>query len=117
VNITIVGCWAHLRRYWEHLLKTIPKGTDAERGVAFISQLFLLERGFKELSPDKCYQKRLQKSKPPADEFFVWAKKLAPMPKFPLGKPVHYASSQRPYLENVFLDGRLELSSTRASAA
>jgi hypothetical protein len=115
-----------LRRYWENLLKTIPKnkrtgsesgagcGSDAERGVAYINQLFLFEREFKDLSPEERYKKRLEKSKPVADAFFAWADKLAPLPKSPLGKPVHYALSQRLYLENVFLDGRLELSNNRA---
>jgi transposase len=117
-GITIVGCWAHLRRYWENLLKTIPEnkreGSDAERGVAYITQLFLFERGFKNLSPEERYHKRLEKSKPVADAFFAWAEKLAPLPKSPLGKPVYYALSQRIFLENVFLDGRLELSNNRA---
>jgi len=31
-----------------------------------------------------------------------------------LGEAVHYALSQRKYLENVYLDGRLELSNNRA---
>jgi len=117
-SIVIVGCWAHLRRYWENLLRTIPKDkrkdSDAERGVAYITQLFLFEREFKDLSPEKRYKKRLEKSKPVSDAFFAWAEKLAPLPKSPLGKPVHYALSQRQYLENVFLDGRLEFSNNRA---
>ena len=117
-DIIIVGCWAHLRRYWENLLNTIPKdkrkGSDAERGVAYITQLFLLERKFKDFSPEERFQKRLEMSKPVADSFFAWAQKLAPLPKSPLGKPVHYALSQRQYLENVFIDGRLELSNNRA---
>jgi hypothetical protein len=116
--IIIVGCWAHLRRYWENLLKTIPEdkrnGSDAERGVAYITGLFLLERTYKNLSPEERHRKRLEKSKPIADAFFAWVEKLAPLPKSPLGKPVQYASSQRRYLENVFLDGRLELSNNRA---
>jgi hypothetical protein len=35
-------------------------------------------------------------------------------PKSLLGEAVHYALSQRKYLENVYLDGRLELSNNRA---
>ena len=31
-----------------------------------------------------------------------------------MGQAVHYALSQRKYLENVYLDGRLELSNNRA---
>ncbi len=116
-GITIVGCWAHLHRYWENLLKTLPKdsrkGSDAERGVAYINRLFALEREFKNLSPDERYQKRLEKSKPVADAFFEWVSRLGALPKSPLGKPVTYTLSQRVFLENVFLDGRLEFSNNR----
>jgi transposase len=75
-DIIVVGCWAHLRRYWEKILKFIPeenrKGTDAERGVAFINRLFMLERTFKNLSPEERFKMRLEKSKPVADDFFKW---------------------------------------------
>jgi len=64
-DITVVGCWVHARRYWENLLKTIPennrKGTDAERGVASITKLFMLEREFQKLQPEERYQERLKK--------------------------------------------------------
>jgi hypothetical protein len=116
-DIIIVGCWAHARRPWENLLKTIPedkrKGTEAERGVAYINQLFKLEREFKGLSPEERYEKRLEQSKPVADAFFAWVDSLGALPKSKLGEAAHYALSQRQYLENVFLDGRLELSNNR----
>jgi hypothetical protein len=117
-DIVIVGCWAHLRRYWEKILKSIPEekreGTDAERGVAFISRLFKLERVFKDLTPEERFDKRIEKSKPVADAFFEWVGSIRALPKSPLGEAVHYSLSQRKYLENVFLDGRLELSNNRA---
>ncbi|MCL2153997.1 MAG: IS66 family transposase [Oscillospiraceae bacterium] len=116
-DIVIVGCWSHARRYWEKILKTIAKdkrkGTDAERGVAYINMLFDLEREFKNLSPEERYKARLEKSKPIADAFFAWADKLSALPKSPLGEARHYALSQQKYLENVFLDGRTELSNNR----
>jgi transposase len=117
-DITIVGCWFHSRSYFEKILKSIPeekrKGTDAERGVAFINRLFDLEREFKELSPEERYKQRLEKSKPIAEAFFGWVNALGALPKTPLGQAVHYALSQRKYLENFLLDGRLELSNNRA---
>ena len=116
-DITIVGCWAHARRPWENMLKAIPenkrKGSDAETGVLYMKRLFDLERVFKELTPEERYQQRLKKSKPIADAFFKWAESLQPLPKSLLGKAVNYALAQRQYLENVFLDGRLELSNNR----
>ena len=117
-DITVVGCWFHARDYFEKILKSIPKenrkGTDAERGVAFINRLFDLERKFKAMPPQQRYEKRMELSKPVADAFFEWAANLGALPKTPLGQAANYALSQRKSLENVFLDGRLELSNNRA---
>jgi len=116
-GIVVVGCWAHARRPWEQMYKSLPKdkreGTDAERGLAYINTLFDLERKFKELSPEERYKQRLEKSKPIAEAFYTWINLLPALPKSPLGEAVNYAISQRKYLENVFLDGRLELSNNR----
>ena len=116
-EITVVGCWAHARRYFEKIWKTLPKKareeSDAGIGLSYINALFKFEREFVELPPNKRYQKRLEKSKPVADAFFAWADALGALPNFPLGQATHYAMSQRKYLENVFLDGRLELSNNR----
>ena len=117
-DITVVGCWSHARRYFEKQYKLLPKdrraGTDTEKGLAYINGLFDLERKFSELSPDERHNKRLEESKPVAEAFFAWAESLHILPKSPLGEAVHYALTQRKYLENVFLDGRLELSNNRA---
>ena len=113
-DIIIVGCWAHARRYWEDLYKSISednrKGSNAERGLAYINSLFDLERKFQNLSPEERYEKRIEKSKPIADEYFAWIDTIGALPKSLLGKAVFYSLNQRKYLLNVFLDGRLELS-------
>jgi hypothetical protein len=117
-DITIVGCWAHARRYWENLLKTIPKEKQAKstaaRGLAYIEKLFFYERAWKNLTPKERLKKRLEKSKPVSDAFFAWCATLNALPKSLLGQAVYYALSQQKYLENVWLDGRLELSNNRA---
>jgi len=116
-GITVVGCWSHARRPWEKMYKNLPKdkrkGSDAEKGLAYINALFDWERKWKDLPPEERFEKRLDKSKPVADAFFAWAESLDALPKSPLGEAVHYALSQRKYLENVFLDGRLELTNNR----
>ena len=116
-GITVVGCWAHLRRKWENLLKTLPearrKGSEAERGLRHINLLFEHERGFEKLKPEERHRKRLEKSKPVAEEFYEWIGTLGALPKSPLGEPVRYALSQKQYLMNVFADGRAELSNNR----
>jgi transposase len=116
-DIVIVGCWAHARRYWEKHWKTIPEekreGMDAEKGLLYINALFKLEREFVKLTPEERFKKRLEKSKPVADAFFTWVDSLKALPKSPLGEAVTYAKNQRVYLNNIFLDGRLEISNNR----
>ena len=56
----------------------------------------------------------MERSKPLVDEFYAWVNNASALPKSALGKALHYALEQRPYLENVFLDGRLELSNNKA---
>jgi transposase len=120
-GITVIGCFAHVRRKFEDLLKKTPKakrkGSNAEKGVAYINALFRLEREIADLSPEDRLKKRLEKGKPVSDAFFAWAKNLGALPKTPLGEAVHYALSQRPYLENIYLDGRTEISNNRCERA
>ena len=116
-DITVVGCWSHTRRPWEKVYKLHPEnqreGSDAEKGLAYINALFDLERKFKKLTLDERYEERIKQSKPVADAFFAWADSLGALPKSPLGEASGYALKQQKYLENVFLDGRLELSNNR----
>lgn len=117
-GILVIGCWAHVRRKFENILKKLPadkqKGSDAYCGVAYINALFDMERKFAALTPDERYEKRIEQSKPIANAFFAWANGLGALPKSPIGEAVHYAMSQRKYLSNVFLDGRAEISNNRA---
>jgi transposase len=117
-GIIVVGCWFHCRRYWENLYKTIPKekrdGSNAELGLVYINLLFAFEDEYRDLPPDKRYEKRLEYSKPVSDEFFAWVQTLKALPKSLFGEAINYALSQRVYLENVYLDGRLEFSNNRA---
>ena len=120
-EITIVGCWAHVRRYWEPAWKATPedkrKGSDADTALQYINALFKLERDFTKakLTPKERYQRRLAESKPISDAFFEWADELSrrEIPQSPLGKACAYAKNQRTHLENVFLNGNLELSNNR----
>ena len=117
-EITVVGCWFHARQYWEKPLKAITSdkrtGTIAAQGLAYIEKLFAFERTWINLAPEERLKERLAKSKPVSDTFFGWVESLVVLPKSLLGEAVHYALSQRKYLENVYLDGRLELSNNRA---
>jgi hypothetical protein len=121
-NVKVIGCWAHVRRKFTDILKTLPEksraGTESMRGKEFCDRLFALEREYAKLSPNNNfkarYEARLKQSKPVMDAFFDWAKNSDAMPQSAVGKAITYAQNQRFYLEHVLLDGRLELSNNRA---
>ena len=117
-NITVVGCWAHLRRKFFDALKTLPKdkqsSSNAAKGVDYCDKLFCFEKQFALLCSEKRLKERERLSKPEIDKFFNWIENLNALPNTLLGKAAHYAQSQRKYLERYLLDGRLEISNNRA---
>jgi hypothetical protein len=120
-DVTVIGCWTHLRRKFADALKVIPEseqqGSAAYEALKRIGYLFHLEDKWKSLTPNKRHEYRLEKSKPLAEAFFTWLETLLALPKSAIGKAVHYALEQRPWLMNVYIDGRTELSNNRAENA
>ena len=84
------------------------------RGKRYCDRLFEIERELANVTPEDRHRQRLEIAKPVIKEFFVWAEALGALPKSGLGTAVGYAKSQRMYLENYLLDGRLEISNNRA---
>ena len=118
LSVIHVGCWAHARRKFDEAVKSAPpeerENTAAQTGLSYCNHLFALEREYQNLSPEDRYTERIKRSKPILDAFFSWAKSIDTPPKSALGKGIHYALGQRSQLENVLLDGRLELSNNLA---
>ena len=117
-NITIIGCWAHMRRKWVDA-QTVSGGDErqsavVEEALRRIGHLFQLEKEWEKLTADERHCMRQEKGKPLADSYFEWCAKLNFLPKSAAGKAIHYAYSQRRYLMNVYLDGRTEFSNNRA---
>ena len=117
-EITVVGCFAHLRRKFDEAMKALPKGkakgTSAAQGMAYCTLLFEIERGLKTLSPEERLKERREQVKPVLDAMYAWADTRTAAPKSALGKAFNYLKEQRPYLLNYLKDGRLELSNNRA---
>lgn len=121
-RITVIGCWAHSRRRFDEALKSLSEkeraGSNAFRGKQYCDRLFALEREFAGLPPDDNFKARyfarLKDSKPVMAEFFGWAANMSSLPKSAIGQAIRYLLDQRPWLERVLLDGRLELSNNRA---
>lgn len=117
-NMTIVGCFAHLRRYYHDALVVMDeadrKGSAADHALGLINRMFTLEEGFVGMSVPERHAARLRLTRPVADELIAWARSVKALPKSLLGKAVRYTMSQWDYLMHVFDDGRLELSNNRA---
>ena len=114
-DVTLVGCWAHSRRGFADVLKSLPAGSlkpvTATEGLQFCNQLFAIERELKELEPKERYEKRLEKSKPLLDAFLSWLKiqEQKVLPKSGLGKAIAYCLNQWDKLVAFLEDGRLEI--------
>ena len=117
-EITVVGCFAHVRRKFHEALKGLPaeaqKDSNADVGMWYCNALFKMERKYAEYTVEKRYEARMKYSLPLAEDFLLWAKSVDVLPKTLLGKAINYLTEQWVYLKNVYLDGRLELSNNRA---
>jgi transposase len=81
-----------------------------------INALFMLERDFKELSIEKRYTERQEKSRPLVDQFYEWLAFQRPrvLPKSSFGEAITYCLNQKEKLYHFLLDGRLEFDNNRA---
>lgn len=122
-NITLVGCWAHARRYFVDAIKALPteaKKSDAltvaEEGLRFCNQLFSIEKRLKDKDPEERRIARKEQIQPVLDAFFAWLKKMRQnvTPKSATGKAINYCWKQWPKLLNFMLDGNLEIDNNRA---
>lgn len=112
-----VGCWMHARRYFYEAAQTDP-GLPTE-ALAFIRQLFLIEREIKELSVDQRKEQRAKRSQPLLEEFHRWLEATVPkaLPKSPLGAAVGYAMRQWKALSRYSATGDLPIDNGRSERA
>lgn len=120
-EIKVVGCLAHARRRWDEALKALDKKHHdkslAWRGKQFCDQLFHLEKEWAGLSVPDRQEQRQKVAMPIWAAFYAWIHTLTHLPKTALGRAITYMLNQRQYLENYFLDGRLEISNNLAENA
>lgn len=122
-EVTLIGCWAHARRYFVEALKAMPPSpgkdtipTITEEGLAFCNKLFEIERQLRNVTDIERYEGRLKKSVPVLNDFRDWLKYQKPrvLPKSLLGKAIKYCLNQWDKLTGFLLDGRLEIDNNRS---
>jgi len=121
-GVTLVGCWAHARRYFVDAQKILPEKEqdDPERlvnvALGHIRRLFDIEAQMSEATPEERYAVRQSRSKPIIEELKGWldTQVVRITPKSALGKAIQYSLGQWKKLNEYLTDGRLEISNNRA---
>jgi transposase len=92
-NITLLGCMAHARRYFEKALDNDPH--RARYFIEQVQQLYLLERALKEQEADwdKTLEARQNLAVPILNQLKEWleAQKKEVLPRSTIGKAIHYS--------------------------
>ena len=121
-DVTLAGCWAHLRRKFDEALKGLPPkqrasgSTKAREALDQINRLFAIERELKQLSPEDRWKARDLRSRPVVEGFRNWLDDIKAMvlPKSLFGQAVQYGHNQWQKLIRFLEDGRIELDNNRA---
>jgi hypothetical protein len=108
-----IGCWAHARRRFVEAFMT---DTTPARMIAFIQQLYDVERAAAELTPEARYARRQEQSVPLLAQIDAERTRLAAivLPKSPVGDGLRYLTNQWAALQRFVEDGRLAIDNNRA---
>ncbi|UZR99478.1 IS66 family transposase [Chondrinema litorale] len=111
MNIILVGCMAHVRRYFEKALDNDE--SRAKHALLLFQQLYAIEREARdnELDALQRYELRQEKSRPIMDLLGQWIVAEYPkvLPKSSIGKAMHYLAERYNKLYVYLNDGRLEI--------
>lgn len=113
-TITLVGCWAHCRRYFFEA--AICKHQVGVQGLLRIRAIYAADDAFRKLPPAKRKLLRDEHVRPLIEGFFAWVKdaRATAHGRSLATKALGYALNQEKELLRVLDDGRLPLDNTRS---
>ena len=117
---TLVGCWAHARRYFIEAKKLQgKKAGKADVVLTLIQKLYAVEFTIKEKTVEEKYRVRQKQSKPILDELKLWLEKnrSSIVGNTKLIKAADYLINQWEKLVRYVEDGRLNIDNNRAERA
>lgn len=118
-GIYLVGCMAHVRRYFEKALANDKE--NAGMVLSMIRELYAVEREAREagLSHGERKALRAQKALPVMNRLGNWLNENINtfLPKSPMGEAVHYAAGRFKYVARYLEDGQLEIDNNLAENA
>lgn len=110
-EITLMGCMAHARRYFEKALSNDHQ--RAEYVLEQIQRLYAMERKAKDSTVDYATKKRYRQlyAKPILEQLESWMKEASfkVLPKSAIGKAIAYTQNLYPFLKRYIQDGRYEI--------
>lgn len=125
-QITHLACWAHARRKFIDAQKihrsagrTKGKAGKADQAIAYIQQLYTVERMLQDKNSDEKYQIRQAQSVPIIDKIHQWMEKSLPHspPQSLIGKALHYLHEQWPKLIRYLESGEHPIDNNAAENA
>jgi transposase len=124
LGLVHAGCLAHARRKFDEAKKAQPSDIGhAKTALAFIRELYLIERELTEREHPVTAERRLEvrtaRSAPIVAQFHAWLEALAPkvLPESRLGKAVYYTLGQWQKLTQFLKHGEIPLDNNRVENA
>ena len=122
-DLTIAGCWVHMRRRFEQAWEVIPKearkGTISYMAMKQIQAIYREEGKLKELHSKERFEQRQAIIKPLVDAFFVYLKQN--QTEVPSSGKLHdaftYALNQEKYLKVFLEDGEVPIDNNASERA
>ena len=110
-DIIVAGCWAHTKRKWAEIVKSVgaktAAGTIAAEGNNRIAAIYHIDNMYKGKSKKDILDNRRSSVKPLVDSYFAWLKSLCETHTFDKAgktyKAIQYSLNQEKYLRR-FLD-------------
>lgn len=119
-QFTVAGCWAHGKRRFSNLLKSVSpqraKGTVAYEANTRIQAIYHIDNMYKGLPREERKKMRQANVKPLVEAFFEYLKKISPSvdKSSETGKAVQYCLNQEQYLKEFLNDGIIPLDNNDA---
>jgi hypothetical protein len=116
-NVTECACWAHARRKFHDARSS--DSNRAHRMLAWIRELYGVEKQTKQLDAEKRRAARMEKSKPLLDTIKTWLDEQQPnmLPKSPIGAAIAYALNHWAALARYLDDGVIAIDNNAAEQA
>ena len=122
-NFTVAGCWAHARRPFAQVCKSLGEkrasGTVAAEGLVQIQNIYQTDKALLKLPPSERKKRRKMLVKPLVDAFFKWCTDSIGRvpPSSETAEGIRYCLNQEKYLRVFLTDPRIPIDNNLAEQA